>query len=108
MKMMSMLVNKDTKVIVQGITGSTAQFHTEQMLEYGTKIVAGVTPGKGGNEVEGVPVFNTIEDAVAKTGATFSDIYLLALFAPAVDLDSICSETHCVWRDGVNIMLYYL
>ena len=61
---MSVFINKDTKVIVQGITGSTALFHTKQMLEYGTKIVGGVTPGKGGTEVEGVPVFNTVKEAL--------------------------------------------
>lgn len=75
---MSVFINKDTKVIVQGITGSTALFHTKQMLEYGTKIVGGVTPGKGGTEVEGVPVFNTVEDAVKATGATASVIYVPA------------------------------
>ena len=61
---MSVIVNKDTKVIVQGITGKTAMFHTKQMLAYGTKIVGGVTPGKAGQVVEGVPVFNTVADAV--------------------------------------------
>jgi len=60
----SVFINKDTKVIVQGITGSTALFHTKQMLEYGTQIVGGTSPGKGGLEVEGVPVFNTVKDAV--------------------------------------------
>lgn len=60
---MSVFVDKNSKVIVQGITGSTALFHTKQMLEYGTQIVAGVTPGKGGQVVEGVPVFNTVEEA---------------------------------------------
>ena len=63
---MAVFVDKDTKVIVQGITGSTAMFHTKQMLEYGTQIVAGVTPGKAGQEVEGVPVFNTVEEAKKK------------------------------------------
>lgn len=63
---MSVFIDKNTKVIVQGITGSTALFHTKQMLEYGTQIVAGVTPGKGGQVVEGVPVFNTVEEAQKK------------------------------------------
>ena len=66
---MSVFINKDTKVIVQGITGSTALFHTKQMLEYGTQIVGGTSPGKGGMEVEGVPVFNTVKEAVEATGA---------------------------------------
>ena len=61
---MSVYVNKDTKVIVQGITGSTALFHTKQMLEYGTKIVGGTSPGKGGQELARVRVFNTVEEAV--------------------------------------------
>lgn len=78
---MSVYVNKDTKVIVQGITGSTALFHTKQMLEYGTKIVGGTSPGKGGQEVEGVPVFNTVEEAVKETGANASVIYVPAPFA---------------------------
>ena len=63
---MGVLINKDTKVIVQGITGKAAAFHTKQMLDYGTKIVAGVTPGKAGQMVEGVPVYNTVKEAVAK------------------------------------------
>ena len=64
------LVDRNTKVIVQGITGKAATFHTKQMLAYGTKIVGGVTPGKAGQTVEGLPVFNTVEDAVKATGAT--------------------------------------
>ncbi|RYM07195.1 succinate--CoA ligase subunit alpha [Sporolactobacillus sp. THM7-7] len=78
---MSILVNKSTKVIVQGITGSQGQFHTKQMLEYGTKIVGGVTPGKGGTTVEGVPVFDTVQEAVEKTGADSSVIYVPPAFA---------------------------
>lgn len=69
---MSVYINKDTKVLVQGITGGTAKFHTKQMLDYGTNIVAGVTPKKGGTEVEGVPVYNTVQDAVDATGANAS------------------------------------
>ncbi|MBI4115323.1 MAG: succinate--CoA ligase subunit alpha [Candidatus Omnitrophica bacterium] len=78
---MSILVNRNTKVIVQGITGSHGSFHTKQMLEYGTKIVAGVTPGKKGEKVEGVPVFNRVEEAVKETGANASVIYVPARFA---------------------------
>ena len=78
---MSIILNKDTKVIVQGITGKTAMFHTKQMLEYGTKIVAGVTPGKAGQVVEGVPVFNTVQDAVEATGATASVVFVPPRFA---------------------------
>ena len=80
---MSILVNKSTKVIVQGITGSHGSFHTEKMIEYGTKIVGGVTPGKGGEKVHGVPVFNTVKEAVGKAGATASVIYVPAKFAVA-------------------------
>lgn len=93
---MSLLVNKDTKVIVQGITGSTAAFHTKEMLEYGTKIVGGVTPGRAGQEVEGVPVFNTVEDAVKETGATASVIYVPAPFAADAILEAVDAEIDLV------------
>src|SRR5690625_4664080 len=93
---MSILVNKDTKVLVQGITGSTAAFHTKEMLEYGTNIVAGVTPGRAGQEVEGVPVFNTIEDAVKETGATVSVIYVPAPFAADAILEAVDAELDLV------------
>ncbi len=71
---MSVLVNKDSKVICQGITGNQGSFHTEQCLEYGTRVVAGVTPGRGGQEVLGVPVFDTMKEAVAESGADVSMI----------------------------------
>jgi succinyl-CoA synthetase alpha subunit len=61
---MSILIDKKTRLVVQGITGSEGSFHTQQMIEYGTKVVAGVTPGKGGTEFLGVPVYNTVEEAV--------------------------------------------
>jgi succinyl-CoA synthetase alpha subunit len=83
---MSIFINKDTKVLVQGITGSVGAFHTKQMLEYGTKIVGGVTPGKAGSKIEGVPVFNTVLDAVRATGANASVIYV----PPAFAADAIC------------------
>lgn len=78
---MSVLVNKDTKVIVQGITGSEGTFHTEQMMGYGTRVVGGVTPGKEGMTHLGVPVFNTVEKAVAETGANASVIFVPPAFA---------------------------
>jgi len=77
---MSILVNKDTKVIVQGFTGKEGSFHAEQCMAYGTKIVGGVTPGKGGQEHLGQPVFDTVQEAVAKTGATVSMIFVPPAF----------------------------
>ncbi|TYS16299.1 succinate--CoA ligase subunit alpha [Rossellomorea vietnamensis] len=111
---MSVFINKDTKVIVQGITGSTALFHTKQMLEYGTQIVAGVTPGKGGTEVEGVPVYNTVEEATRETGANASVIYVPAPFAAdaileAVDAEldlAICITEHIPVLDMVKVKRY--
>jgi len=78
----SILVNRDTRLLVQGITGREGQFHTRQMLEYGTSVVGGVTPGKGGEWVAGVPVFDTVKEAVEATGANASIIYVPARFAP--------------------------
>ncbi|MCL2675265.1 MAG: succinate--CoA ligase subunit alpha [Firmicutes bacterium] len=78
---MSILVNKSSKVIVQGITGAHGQFHASQMMSYGTKVVGGVTPGKGGGEILGVPVFDTVAEAVAATGANVSVIFVPAAFA---------------------------
>lgn len=78
---MSILINKDTKVIVQGITGRDGGFHTKKMKEYGTNIVGGISPGKGGSVVDGVPVFDTVEEAVKATGANASVIFVPAPFA---------------------------
>jgi len=78
---MSILVNADSKIICQGITGQQGSFHTEQCLEYGTQIVGGVTPGRGGQEHLGLPVFDTVREAVDATGATVSMIYVPAPFA---------------------------
>ncbi|MDA0745763.1 MAG: succinate--CoA ligase subunit alpha, partial [bacterium] len=78
---MSILVNNKTRLLVQGITGGEGSFHTRQMREYGTQVVAGVTPGKGGQDFEGVPVFNTAAEAVRETGADASIIFVPAAFA---------------------------
>ncbi|MDL1969494.1 MAG: succinate--CoA ligase subunit alpha [Candidatus Desulfofervidaceae bacterium] len=78
---MAILINENTRILVQGITGKEGAFHTKQMLAYGTKVVAGVTPGKGGQTVEGVPVFNTVEEAVKETEANASVIFVPAAFA---------------------------
>ena len=78
---MSVLVNKDSKIIVQGLTGRQGSFHAEQCMDYGTQIVAGVTPGRGGGERLGVPVFDTVNEAVAETGATVSMLFVPAPFA---------------------------
>jgi succinyl-CoA synthetase alpha subunit len=78
---MSILINKDTKVIVQGITGRDGGFHAGKMKEYGTNIVGGISPGKGGSDVNGIPVFNTVEEAVKATGANASVIFVPAPFA---------------------------
>lgn len=85
---MSILIDRNTKVIVQGITGRDGSFHTRQMLDYGTQVVGGVTPGKGGQEIHGVPVFNTVKDAVATTGANASVIYVPAKFAPGAIMEA--------------------
>ncbi len=78
---MSVLVGNDTRLLVQGITGREGEFHTRQMLQYGTKVVGGVTPGRGGQDVAGVPVFNAVADAVRETGANASIIFVPAPFA---------------------------
>ncbi len=90
---MSILVNKDTRIVVQGLTGREGMFHTEKMIEYGTRIVAGVTPGKAGQTVLGVPVFDRVADAVRETGAEVSIVFVPAAFAA----DAACeaSEAGC-------------
>jgi len=89
---MSILVDGDTKVVVQGITGNEGMFHTRQMVEYGTNIVAGVTPGKGGQKIDGVPVFNTVAAAVKETGADASGIFVPPAFAADAILEAADSD----------------
>ena len=79
---MSILVGKDTRLLVQGITGREGAFHTQQMIDYGTQVVAGVTPGKGGEWVHAVPVFDTVKEAIDATGANASIIYVPSAFSP--------------------------
>lgn len=85
---MSILVNKDTKIVVQGITGSAGSFHAKACLEYGSQVVAGVTPGKGGTRVDSIPVFDTVETAVRQTGANASLIFVPAAFAADAILEA--------------------
>ncbi len=89
---MSILVNKDTKVIVQGITGRDGSFHTQQMIDYGTQIVGGVTPGKGGQTIFDKPIFNSVAEAVDATGADVSIMYVPAKFAKGGMLDAANSD----------------
>jgi len=85
---MSILVNKDSKILCQGITGNQGSFHSEKCIEYGTKVVAGVTPGRGGQEHLGLPVYNTVRDAVDETGANVSMIYVPPPFAADAILEA--------------------
>ncbi|MGD2035732.1 MAG: CoA-binding protein, partial [Bacteroidales bacterium] len=94
---MSVLVNRDSRILVQGITGSEGSFHTEQMISYRTKVVAGVTPGKGGQTHQGVPVFNTVRDAVKSAGANVSVIFV----PPAFAADAIMEAADA----GINVVV---
>jgi succinyl-CoA synthetase alpha subunit len=89
---MAVLINENTKILVQGITGNQGRFHTRSMLQAGSKVVAGVTPGKGGMEVEGVPVFDTVEEAVRETGANAAILFVPAPFAKDAAFENI--EAH--------------
>lgn len=85
---MSILVDEKTRVVVQGITGNEGMFHTRQMVEYGTKVVAGMTPGKGGQKMDGIPVYNTVAQAVKQTGANASAIFVPPAFAADAILEA--------------------
>jgi succinyl-CoA synthetase alpha subunit len=86
---MSILIDENTRVLVQGITGSEGAFHTRQMVEYGTRVVAGVTPGKGGQEFDGIPVFNTVRQGVESTGADASIIFVPPPFAADAVMEAV-------------------
>jgi succinyl-CoA synthetase alpha subunit len=86
---MSVIVDEDTKVVVQGITGYQGTYHSKAMMDFGTNVVAGVTPGKGGQEVHGLPVFDTVSEAVARTGANASCVFVPAPFTKSAVLESI-------------------
>jgi succinyl-CoA synthetase alpha subunit len=103
---MSILVNSETRVLVQGITGKEGQFHTRQCIEYGTKIVAGVTPGKGGQTMDEVPVFNTVQDARDQTGANASMILVPPPFAADAILEAVDAGIELVIciTEGVPVM----
>ncbi|MBW3003185.1 succinate--CoA ligase subunit alpha [Candidatus Woesearchaeota archaeon] len=110
---MSILINKDTKVIVQGITGKQGSFHTKLMKEYGTNIVAGVTPGKAGQEVEGIPVHGSIKDALAEHEADWSCVFVPARFAKDAAIEAMSSGLNVVVitenipvHDAIMIMKY--
>ena len=111
---MSILIDGGTRVVVQGITGSEGSFHSRQMLEYGTRVVAGVTPGKGGQAHEGVPVFNTVSHAVRDTGADASVVFVPAPFAPDAIMEAadagarlvVCISEGIPALDMVRVMHY--
>ena len=103
---MSILVDEKSRIVVQGITGREGAFHTKQMVDYGTKVVAGVTPGKGGQKVEGVPVFNTVRQAVQKEGANVACIFVPPPFAADAVIDAAASgiEVIVCITEGIPVL----
>jgi succinyl-CoA synthetase alpha subunit len=103
---MSILINKNTKVITQGITGATGLFHAQGAREYGTQMVGGVTPGKGGTSIDGFPVFDTVVEAVQKTGATASVIYVPPPFAADSIMEAVDAgiELVCCITEGIPVL----
>ena len=113
---MSILIDETTPILVQGVTGDKGSFHTKEMLDYGSKVVAGVTPGKGGKSVHGVPVFNTVKDAVKETGATTSITFVAPPFAADAIMEAadsgvklICSITDGIpAQDMMRVKRYFM
>jgi succinyl-CoA synthetase alpha subunit len=111
---LGIIIDKNTRVIVQGITGTQGNFHAKLMLEYGTKVVAGVTPGKGGAQIHGVPVYDTVEEAQEKHSAKASIIFVPAPFAADATLEAlengiktiVIITEHIPIKDAVNVMAY--
>jgi succinyl-CoA synthetase alpha subunit len=111
---MSILVDKNTRLMVQGITGREGSFHTKQMIDYGTNVVAGVTPGKGGHKEHNVPVFNSVREGVEQTGANVSVIYVPARFAPDAIIEAadagvpliVCLTEHIPVMDMLAVRSY--
>ena len=103
---MSILINKDTKVITQGITGATGLFHAQGAREYGTQMVGGVTPGKGGTSIDGFPVFDTVKEAVEKTGASASVIYVPPPFAADSIMEAVDAgiDLVCCITEGIPVL----
>ncbi|HSM73150.1 MAG TPA: CoA-binding protein [Desulfobacterales bacterium] len=103
---MSIFVDKNTRVLVQGITGREGQFHTRQCVAYGTRVVAGVTPGKGGQDMDGIPVFNRATEAVAETGANCSLIFVPPAFAADAILEAADSGVDLIVAitEGIPVM----
>src|SRR5699024_8701606 len=103
---MAILIDENTRVVVQGITGKTGKFHTEQMLAYGSKIVAGVTPGRGGQTADDITVFNTLEEAVKETGANASAVFVPPPFAADAILEAVDAEVPLVVciTEGIPVM----
>jgi malate-CoA ligase subunit alpha len=113
---MSILIDETTPILVQGVTGDKGSFHTKEMLDYGSKVVAGVTPGKGGKSVHGVPVFNTVKEAVKETGATTSITFVAPPFAADAIMEAadsgvklICSITDGIpAQDMMRVKRYFM
>lgn len=103
---MSILINKNTRVITQGITGATGLFHAQGARDYGTQMVGGVTPGKGGSSIDGFPVFDTVKEAIEKTGATASVIYVPPPFAADSIMEAVDAgiELVCCITEGIPVL----